>query len=258
MHCYHCHSKPVTYHCLLPTCAKQSVVLQMEAQKGMSALHFIAENPHRDILGDQYTRIMSLLPSNLSLSIVNASDYSGRVPLDHAVACRNEAAFKWLLKRGADPNGLSDQGHTENWELRSPLQTALAGHHVYYTRQLLESGSRLWLTRNAMPYGAYLQSLQHLPVLVQYGVPLHYLYCGPAMLHYNRGYNILDNLHWPANTTLSQQVRAAVNEGLAPRRHLVVKILAIRLQPLLTRDVLQHICCFADLLPYKYEAPELV
>lgn len=247
---YHCQSIANTHCCLLSTCIKHPGGLQMEDQKGMSALHVIAQNPHLDMFGEQYTRVVSLLPSNLPFSVINATDCKHRVPLDHAILSRNEVSFEWLLKHRADPNGMSGHALTLcRVHIPSPLLSALAGHHAKYTHRLLQSGSQLRFIKR-MPYGLQLQSLEHLPVLVQYGAPLHCLWFGGNLF----GSNLLDTLHAPANTTVSQQVRVAVNEGLAPRRHLVVNILASWSPPHLTKDVLQLICCFADLLPHKYEA----
>ena len=241
---YHCQSIPNTHCCLLSTCIKQPGGLQMEDQKGMSALHVIAQSPHLDIFGEQYTSVVSLLPNNLPFSLMNATDCKHGVPLDHAIFSRNEVAFEWLLKHRADPNGMNGPALTLGGEhIPSPLGSALAGHHAKYTRRLLESGSQLRFIKR-MLFGLQV-SLEHLPVLVQYGAPLH------CLCFDGDGSNIFDTLHAPAHTTVSQQIRVAVNEGLAPRRHLVVNILASWSSPHLTKDVLQLICWFAGLLPLQ-------
>ena len=233
--------------------------VQKETRTGMSAMHFIAQNPHNDQTSEECNRVISLLPANLPLSVMNASDQDGFVPLDFAILSRNQVMFRWLLSHGADPDGEYKQQLARDClhlARPSPLVSALCGLHATYTRSLLEAGATLFRASHrlctdmaegpALPHRFAVRCSDHLPVLVEYGAFLY------ALQLEGMRRNVLDTVNDPTCSSQFQDVGGAVNRGLAPRRHLVVMILAGRSQPHLTQDVVQLICRHADLLTYKY------
>lgn len=231
--------------------------VQKETRTGMSAIHFIAQHTHHD-RSEEYNRVISSLPADLPLSVINASDQHDFVPLDIAILSRNKLVFKWLLRHGAEPDGEYKQQLARGCLHQAhplPLANALSGLHATYTRSLLEAGATLFRANDrlctdlsdwpARPHHFIVRCPDHLPVLVEYGVFLHAL-----RLDGSRG-TVLDTINGPSCSSRFHYVTAAVNKGLAPRRHLLVMILAGRSQPHLTQDVVQLICRHADLLPYK-------
>ncbi|GIX32281.1 MAG: hypothetical protein KatS3mg125_0237 [Lysobacterales bacterium] len=65
---------------------------------------------------------------------VEACDGQGASALLHAAGLGREAAVAWLLKHGADPNRLSENG-------ASPLSAAIVGRSLPVLRRLLEAGA---------------------------------------------------------------------------------------------------------------------
>lgn len=107
-----------------------------------------------------------------------------------------------------------------------------------------------------MSHALDLQHAEHLRLLVMYGADLDEHKISSTMYEHIR-YTPSHNHDQPMRQFIKElplrsagaALRAAMAQGLAARRHLVVLILGTRVACTLSQDVMQLICQYASLMP---------
>ena len=214
---------------------------------GKTAMHYLCSNPPTAAAANHHAHAVQLLPQTLPATTLNAQDAQGLMPLTLAVQSRNMTMLQWLLTHGADPNTTN-----RTQPASRPITAAVRLKDPRYLEKLLAFGASVHcydvFYKTPLSHALDLQHPDHLQLLVLHGANLdaHHM-----QFRHGAGYSqtirhIIND--FPVGTS-GAGLKAAMVQGLAARRHLVVLTLGARVAPDLSRDILQLICQYSSLMP---------
>lgn len=223
---------------------------------GRSALHYLCHHPPTAATAQQHAETISMLPDTIPAHILDAEDDHRRTPLLLAVRSRNLAVVEWLLAQGVDPDDNINVEESSLW----PVIEAVKLRSAQIFIRLLNCGATVHCRdeygRTPVSHALDLQHAEHLRLLVMYGADLDEHKVSSTVYEHIR-FTPSHNHDQPMRQFIKElplrsagaALRAAVAQGLAARRHLVVLILGTRVPCSLSQDVMQLICQYASLMP---------
>ena len=214
---------------------------------GKTAMHYLCSNAPTAAAASHHAQAVQLLPEMLPATILNTQDAQGLTPLTLAVKSRNMTMLQWLLTHGADPNTTNPTRPASR-----PITAAVQLKDPAYLEKLLAYGANVHCRdvfyKTPLSHALDLQHRDHLQLLVLYGANLdaHHIQFRHGAGHSQTIRHIISD--FPAGTS-GAGLKAAMVQGLAARRHLVVLTLGARVAPDLSQDILQLICQYSLLMP---------